>query len=234
MYITYLTIYSGDRLPPYYLGSTSYEKYLQGYHGSIASKEYKLIFKQELINNPHLFDTIILTEHNDRKEAYIQELRYQKQMDVVKNIKFMNKAYVSIGKKGFSHTQKHSDETKIKMSNKKSGGVIAGKNNPMYGKSCTEFMTKEEIELWKLNIGNALRDKNTGPISEERKQLLRKPKRLDHNMGSAISVQGIEFKKQKDACEYLNITRKVMQRLMKQEPEIYFYLQPKRINKKDI
>ena len=26
--------------------------------------------------------------------------------------------------------------------------VTSGENNPMYGHSCTEFMTEEEIALW--------------------------------------------------------------------------------------
>lgn len=33
-FVVYKTIYSGDKLPKYYIGSTSYEKILSGYLGS--------------------------------------------------------------------------------------------------------------------------------------------------------------------------------------------------------
>jgi hypothetical protein len=92
MYCTYLTIYSGDKLPPYYIGSTSIKKYNEGYCGSVTSKKYKSIWNEELKSNRHLFDTIILTEHETRTEALAQELAYQKAKDVVRNPDFINMA----------------------------------------------------------------------------------------------------------------------------------------------
>jgi len=48
MYVTYLVTYTGDKLPKFYIGSTSEEKVLSGkYFGSVSSKKYKNIFLDE-------------------------------------------------------------------------------------------------------------------------------------------------------------------------------------------
>jgi hypothetical protein len=39
MYCVYLTIYKGNNLPPFYIGSTSIDKIDGGYHGSVMSEE---------------------------------------------------------------------------------------------------------------------------------------------------------------------------------------------------
>lgn len=58
IYITYLTIYSGDLLPKYYIGSTYLENVTENnYHGSVKSKKYGSIWKSELKDNPTLFET---------------------------------------------------------------------------------------------------------------------------------------------------------------------------------
>jgi hypothetical protein len=52
IYCTYLTIYSGNKLPPFYIGSTSVNRISNGYHGSVSSKRYKSIWLEELKTNP--------------------------------------------------------------------------------------------------------------------------------------------------------------------------------------
>lgn len=52
----------------------------------------------------------------------------------------------------WTNKKHHTDDARKKMSNARKGKYI-GENNPMYGKSCTDFMTPEEIEQWKKNIG---------------------------------------------------------------------------------
>ena len=118
MYVTYLIIYSGEKLPPYYIGSTSLKKIENGYRGSVKSKKYSEIFKNELIENFDLFEVLILSEHVSRKEAYEAELRLQIKYDVVKSKYFYNQALASAG--GMA------------------GMDISGKNNPMYGKKHSE------------------------------------------------------------------------------------------------
>ena len=49
-----------------------------------------------------------------------------------------------------SLSQEEKDIFRTKLSE-----LLSGENNPMYGHSCTEFMTNEEIAQWKSNIGKA-------------------------------------------------------------------------------
>ena len=44
MYCVYLTVYSGNLLPMFYIGSSSVKKIQNGYCGSISSKKYKNVF----------------------------------------------------------------------------------------------------------------------------------------------------------------------------------------------
>lgn len=90
MFVTYLTIYRGNKLPPFYIGSTSLKKFLEGYNGTILSKKYKSIYQKEQKEHPELFDSLIIDEFVTREEATECERRYQKQMDVVKNKLFFN------------------------------------------------------------------------------------------------------------------------------------------------
>lgn len=92
IYCTYLTTYSGDKLPPLYIGSTSVQKIEEGYHGSVSSKKYKQIWESELKENPHLFETQILTTHETREEALEEEMRLQELHDVVNSDLYINMA----------------------------------------------------------------------------------------------------------------------------------------------
>jgi len=113
-YCTYLTHYIGDKLPKWYIGSTSIKNISNGYNGSVKSKKYKTIWNLERKNNPHLFKTRILRKFYRRKIATIHELKLQKLHKVVKNDKYINMSYASIN--GFF------------------GRDVSGENNPMYGK----------------------------------------------------------------------------------------------------
>ena len=48
MFCTYLTMYTGNRLPKWYIGSTSVEKIINGYLGSVVSRKYKDIWNFEI------------------------------------------------------------------------------------------------------------------------------------------------------------------------------------------
>lgn len=140
-FCTYLTTYSGNKLPPLYIGSTSYKRYLNGYHGTVTSKEYKPIWKAELKNNPHLFSTEVLSFHNTREEATIQERALQIEFKVVKNSNFINKAIASAN--GFF------------------GMDVSGKNNPRYGKSPFEYFTDDDFRKMKNFRSQRAKDKNS-------------------------------------------------------------------------
>lgn len=90
IYCTYLTVYFGNKLPPFYIGFTSIKKIEKGYHGSVSSKLYKNIWKMELKKNPHLFKTIILTEHDVIIDAKEKETYLQQKLNVVKNPLYIN------------------------------------------------------------------------------------------------------------------------------------------------
>lgn len=117
MYIVYLTIYSGSNLPPYYIGSTSLSKYNDGYYGSVVSKKYKSIWKQELKDHPDLFDVLILSEHQTREEALKEELRLHILKNVVKSSLFINQSLATErGFIGMPRTTQHNQnigKTKI-------------------------------------------------------------------------------------------------------------------------
>lgn len=92
-YVVYHIIYSGDKLPPNYIGSTSIKRIESGYMGSVRSKNYKNIWKQELKEHPELFHLEIISYHDTRPEATYKELQIQKLFNVVKNPLFVNMSY---------------------------------------------------------------------------------------------------------------------------------------------
>ena len=113
IYCTYLTVYTGSKLPPFYLGSTDVDNISKGYRGSVVSKNYKSIWKQELYDHPDLFKTIILTRHETRQEAMEREIVFQEAFSVARNPLYINMAHAN-GK--FFTSGPPTPETKAKMS----------------------------------------------------------------------------------------------------------------------
>lgn len=95
-FCTYLTIYSGNKLPPFYVGSTSVEQIANGYHGSIRSKKYQSIFKAELKQNPHLFKTKIIKKYYSRKMALYREKQLQIKLNVVRSPMYFNQSIATV------------------------------------------------------------------------------------------------------------------------------------------
>ena len=118
-YCTYLTTYSGKKLPPFYIGSSSVDRIKEGYHGSVHSKKYKQIWKNELKQNPHFFKTKIISLHGTRKEAIIKEEKFHRLLNVVKSTMYINMAIAAPN--GFH------------------GRDVTGNLNPMYGKKHSEI-----------------------------------------------------------------------------------------------
>lgn len=164
IYCTYLTVYSGDKLPPLYIGSTSVRKIEDGYRGSVKSKKYKQIWESELSENPHLFETQILTTHETREEALEEEMRYQIAHDVVRSPEYINMA---IANKKFIYT----DHTDLEYRKNKS---IAAKNRwksieyrKNHSSGWSEERRKKQSELakkqWK---SDEYRKKNSKAVSQ--------------------------------------------------------------------
>lgn len=90
LYCVYLTTYIGNKLPMFYIGHTSVENINNGYRGSVASRRYHKIWRQELFNNPHLFKTKILCTFDTKKEAAQKESSLQQKLNVVPHPMYIN------------------------------------------------------------------------------------------------------------------------------------------------
>lgn len=112
MYVTYITMYTGNKLPKWYIGSSSLSKVTKGYRGSVKSIAYKDKWKDELATNPHLFKTRILQKFGTREEALAEELRLHVKHDVASNDSYINMSLACVN--GFF------------------GRNVTGCNNPRY------------------------------------------------------------------------------------------------------
>jgi hypothetical protein len=147
----YLTVYSGDILPPFYIGSSYVESVLSGYHGTVKSKKYRTIWREEIRSKPHLFQTIIISRHETQQDAREQEYQLQKFFDVVRNPLFINLAYANLkfgasGKDHYLFNKELPAATKAKISLAKKGKKMpdyaveamrirnSGSGNSMFGK----------------------------------------------------------------------------------------------------
>ncbi len=115
-YCVYLTIYRGNKnkMPPFYIGSSSVDKINTGYHGSVSSKMWKEIWESEIKDNPHLFESKIICTYNTRQEATDKEYKFHKYLNVVKNPLYINQA--------------------MAKKNGHFGRNVSGELHPMFGK----------------------------------------------------------------------------------------------------
>ena len=127
LYCVYLTIYSGDKMPSLYIGSSSIDRVKNGYRGSVSSKKYKSIWIEQLKISPALFETKILKTFNNRKDATFHENQIQHELNAVEDENYINmwyaspngfKGYDSSGENNPNYGKKHSKETKEKISRK--------------------------------------------------------------------------------------------------------------------
>jgi len=145
-------------------------------------------------NHPGLFHIEILSKHLTKKEAIEEELRVQIELDVVKSSDYMNESLAKVNGffgrdvSGENHPNfgiSHSEETKIKISDKLKGRTESeetrkkkstsklGYKNSFYGKKHSNetkekiSKTKEGKETWNKGI----------PMSEESKMKLSESKK---------------------------------------------------------
>lgn len=170
-YCTYLTTYKGTKMPMFYIGRSTVKNVQNGYHGSVSSKLYKQIWLEELEQNPHLFETKILTVHATKKEAAEQEEYFHKKHQVHKNPLYINQA---TGAGTF-----HAD--------------IRGKKNPWYGKSRTGELNpmygKTHKESTRKKMSANGKGKHSQPKTDEFKQTMR-----EHYAGKTYEERfGVEY-----------------------------------------
>lgn len=161
-FCTYITIYTGNKLPPFYIGSTSLSRIEKGYCGSVTSQRYKKIWRDEKFYNPHLFKVKIISLHSTREEASTKEVKLQLALNVVNNPLYTNLAihynnhvvYTSTRTK--EHNQKISkaltgikrdDEFKRKVSlNHKKRGPVSQETRDKHRKARLGFKLSEETK----------------------------------------------------------------------------------------
>lgn len=179
IYCTYLTIYHGNKLPPFYIGYSTVKKVEKGYHGTVCSKEYKDIWKQELTNNPHLFTTKILSKHTLILEAQQKEQTLQKQCNVIYNPLYVNKA---IGRY-CDNKGKKSPQQSIRMKGNTLWTKRKSNSNPFKGIPRSKTLGKEKDKQLRL----ISKQHNTGIVTAK-----------DVNTGFIVKVTKEEFINRKD------------------------------------
>lgn len=90
IYCVYLTVYRGNKLPPFYIGKTTTANISAGYRGSVSSKQYKSIWVDELVNSPNLFTTKIIKTFTNRIDSSEYELSLLRHFNAHKNPMYIN------------------------------------------------------------------------------------------------------------------------------------------------
>jgi FAD synthase len=222
-FVVYLTIYSGGRLPPFYIGYSTEEKVGRGYNGSVTSKRYSLVWRQERREHPELFKTVILSQFDTDEEALVREEFLQRFFDVPNNPMYINMG-IGNGKFGGSGENNgkfgthHSKETILKMSLKKKGrkrGPLSDTHRQAISEGLKGRKREPFSDEWKRNIGKG----HLGITpSEESRQ-----KRREANLGEKNpafgksgsmkgkhhkeeSIQKLRFPKSKLTCPHCGLT----------------------------
>jgi len=145
-YCVYFTIYLGERLPPFYIGSTTIEKIKNGYHGTVCSVQYKDIWKSELKNNPRLFYTIVIPDQyaTSLTDILELELKWQKLFTVVSSPLFINMSYARKGFCGNMESGRKAATSRIKN-----------------GTNVRSAATKQAMSISKQNQSIETRTKNS-------------------------------------------------------------------------
>ena len=125
-YCVYITTYLGNKFPAKYIGSSSTKRVSEGYRGSVRSRKWEKLWKDELNENPNLFNTEIISYHETRDEALQEELRMQIKYGVVKSTEWVNESYATVN--GFF------------------GRDVSGNLNPNYGKCNLKEWVKNNPE----------------------------------------------------------------------------------------
>lgn len=126
----------------------------------------------------------------------------------------MSKALIGKNKGRF-----HTKESKNKMSKSKQG-KYKGEKNPMYGNSCTNYMTEDEIILWNKHKSESMKGKHH---SEETKRKMKQSSTRRKSTAIELDGKKITFNSRKDCERYLkdnfNIGSFIPKKLLKTQKE---------------
>jgi AraC-like DNA-binding protein len=138
---------------------------LQGkYFGSIGSIKWKNIFSSELKKNKHLFSCKILSYHNTRRDALIEELRLHIKNNVIESKEYMNEAF-AVPNGCFGRIERHSEKTKEKMRKSALGRKMSDNQKKKLsefrsGKKYEELMGFEAAQIVKAKISERVSGEN--------------------------------------------------------------------------
>lgn len=205
MYCTYITIYRGKQLPPFYIGHSSLDRIETGYRGSVSSKEYKSAWREELKNNPQFFTTKILSTHKTKKEAREREYTILKSLNVHKNPLYVNMAIQGMHLYYDRTGIKHSSETLEKLRNRPKH-----KHTPETRRKISEKNKGvKRSEEFKKAVGDKHRGKVESEETRRKKSISHTGKRhsvdtlkkLSTNSGRAVPIviDGVEYRSIKEA-----------------------------------
>jgi len=210
IFVVYLVTYSGDKLPKYYIGSTTKNKIDKGYMGSVRSKKWKKIFQEEIKNNRHLFDIEILSTHKTRKEALSEELRLQKEKDVVKSKDYFNESFACVnGFFGMEISYEHKKMlSKLASENYSKGKAyrlppLPGTSNPMFGKK-NEVIAINTLTKEKIRVDRKEFDSNTNLVGHTSGFL----SVIDRTTGQKIRIAKKDFEIDRSKYKHPNEDRK--------------------------
>lgn len=177
LYAVYMVVYFGGKIPPKtkkstkkprrYIGSTKLQNIHNGYRGSVTSKKYKEIWKNELNESFNKFKIRILSVHHCDIEAREEEKRIQIKHDVVKSDLYINLAIASPnGYFGKPDTgRKVSLETREKMSEKRKGKTY----EEIFGEEKAKLLKEKRKKQAKPNKGIAMSKEQKKKISDTKK-----------------------------------------------------------------
>lgn len=215
-FCTYITTYSGNLLPPFYIGSTSVKRINEGYRGSVTSRKYKSIWKLENLNNPHLFKTRILTYHGNRKQAFIRENQFHWKLKVIKNPLYVNQTVANLRfgmyQEGKPKTTTHRENISKALKNKPKSEIAKHRMSV----SAKKRIRLPISELHKIKISLSKVNKKRKPFSDEWKTNLSIANRRGNNSNAIpVEINGIKYSCKKDAEESLNLTNRQLNKLLK-------------------
>lgn len=177
---------------------------------------------------------VILEDNTVVSKGFIKEIQIEcHECHCLKTVNFygglLKRKYIcqSCMKKGERNSfygRKHSQEVKDKLSKERKGVWGVGKNNSMYGKKCTDYMTTEQIEQWKQNISKATKGERN-PMYGRTVESIVGPKRWNEIKEKGHQTQlNFSAQKKKQISEKLSFAQK---RFQQKNPQLYKELKAK-------
>lgn len=196
-FCVYLTIYYGNKLPPFYIGSGTTHKLMnkdRPYRGSVLSLRYKEIWKAELKVNPHLFNTRIIKCFGTRNEAFDYEEFLHRKLDVVKNVLYVNRSIANTRPNNIGIPR--TDKTKLKISKYQKGKPKSEEHKQKIGNSNRGKIRSDEVKrtLTLRHLGNTYKRGTTQTEETKLKISASKKGKPSSKKGTSTNRKGMKLR----------------------------------------